>query len=775
MITMLTPTLLLALAAGHAATFPPPPEVVVSKDNTEITASCRVVIPAGTVIADADGNGVIQIKGDNITVEFADGTILRGATPGTLSDTFTGKGIVIEGGRRVTLKGAKVQGYKVGIHAIKSNALTIDGADISGNFRQHLQSTPAAEDSGDWLFPHKNDDGEWAKNYGAGLLIEQSNQATVTKVICRQGQNGIILDRVNDSKIHSNDCSFISGWGLAMWRSNKNTVSRNAFDFCIRGHVEGVYNRGQDSAGILLFEQCSNNVFVENSVTHGGDGVFAFAGHEAIGETPAPSGFAYGRKGVNDNLFIRNDFSYASAHGLELTFSYGNMIVENKFTENAICGIWGGYSQDTVIAKNTFVGNGGMAYGLERGAINMEHASGNKIVENTFTNNKVAVHLWWDNDQALLEKPGVKKSYKGVSGNVIAENTVTFTDSNPFKNAAPEAKFYAWQFRDVVPAEATAQQTAPKGRNRKDEHFKNNQLSQNVAVSQHAAYTEGAFDPGTEPNTSGPTPSYRLPRFEVLGTDNPVGKRSALSGRDKIVMDEWGPWDHESPLIRASQARGTSHVYEIMGSGSPEVSVVAEPAGVQVSSDRQLSSGRARVTVSGGRGVQPYSLKIKVGTDFERTISGLLMPARWAVVFFPWTDATDPRKDLKAWRALADGSKGRTVINGELSLKFGQGGPNDMKFGRGFEGAGIGAERFGTIATTRLQLPPGTWKFTTLSDDGVRLIVDGKTLIENWDWHAPERDTAELVLDQEKIVEVTLEHFEIDGFSTLELGLEKVK
>ena len=64
-----------------------------------------------------------------------------------------------------------------------------------------------------------------------------------------------------------------------------NSTARNACDFCIRGYSHGVYNRGQDSAGILMFEQCSGNVIAENSATHCGDGLFAFAGKEALGET----------------------------------------------------------------------------------------------------------------------------------------------------------------------------------------------------------------------------------------------------------------------------------------------------------------------------------------------------------------------------------------------------------------------------------------------------------------------------------------------------------
>ena len=36
-----------------------------------------------------------------------------------------------------------------------------------------------------------------------------------------------------------------------MWRSSATSFHRNAFDFCVRGYSHGVYNRGQDSAGIL--------------------------------------------------------------------------------------------------------------------------------------------------------------------------------------------------------------------------------------------------------------------------------------------------------------------------------------------------------------------------------------------------------------------------------------------------------------------------------------------------------------------------------------------
>ena len=78
-------------------------------------------------------------------------------------------------------------------------------------------------------------------------------------------------------------------------------------------------------------------------------------------------------RGNNGNLIARNDFSHAVAHGLELTFSFGNHILENRLIGNGICGIWGGYSRDTQIAGNLFSRNGMLNYGLEGGGINIEH------------------------------------------------------------------------------------------------------------------------------------------------------------------------------------------------------------------------------------------------------------------------------------------------------------------------------------------------------------------------------------------------------------------
>ena len=275
-----------------------PEELVLARDNIEITRDTRIK-PGSYEINDIDDNGVVHISGDGITVDFQ-GAELIGLPESRTPETYVGKGIVVTG-RRVTVKNVKVRGFKLGIYAHHAPRLVIENADVSGNYRQRLRSSLRREDGGDWLSPHHNDRREWVTNYGAGLYVERSDRVTIRRVRARNVQNGIILDRVSESQVYDNDCSFLSGWGLAMWRCTRNLISRNAFDFCVRGYSHDVYNRGQDSAGILMFEQNNENIIAENSATHCGDGLFGFGGVESLADT--------GPTGKKTKHIVGNDFS----------------------------------------------------------------------------------------------------------------------------------------------------------------------------------------------------------------------------------------------------------------------------------------------------------------------------------------------------------------------------------------------------------------------------------------------------------------------------------
>ncbi len=768
--------LLLAVVVFVAGSARGLPRIQVTRDDVAIRESCEIEIPPGTVVADANGNGVIHIEADGVEVRFATGSVLRGASSDVPWDALRGIGIRIVGRSGVRIEGAQVRGFFNGLVASHADGLEVVGGDYSDNYRQRLQSTPEAEDGADWLFPHHNDERKWRDEYGGAVCVESSAGVTVRGIRVRRGQNGILLDRVTDSRIHDNDASFLSGWGLALWRGSRNVVTRNAFDFCVRGHVEGVYNRGQDSAGILCFEQSNDNVFALNSATHGGDGFFGFAGREALGEpwmeaerqrlraltgredvdggirVPEEVARDLSARGCNRNQLIGNDFSYASAHGIEMTFSEGNVFARNRLVENAICGIWGGYSSDSLIAENHIEGNGGMAYGLERGGINMEHASGNRIVGNRFLNNRCAIHLWWDEDAALRRLPGVSGNDRGVTDNLVADNHLEITPDHPFHNLRPDEKLIGLHLRDDGPGRV--HNTIFVGRT--------GRLTASNAV-------ELVVGPGCERPIAAQVPRYRIPESPRLGDRVAVGARAALRGRDQIVMDEWGPWDHETPMVRRVRGGTGVAAYEIRGlTNPPEIEVRGAPSATgRVDVMKATGATNAwRMEVRGSVGVTPFSLRVR-GPGWEHDVSGTLVAASWDCVFFSWPVETDPREKPDAWRRLAEGPDAVRASVPELDFAYGWGGPKDLDLGEAARGRGPGGDHFGMLATTRVRLPKGDWRIATTSDDGVRVRIDGKVVLENWTWHGPTGDSAAFHQPEDAEVKVEVEHFEIDGFSVL--------
>ena len=87
----------------------------------------------------------------------------------------------------------------------------------------------------------------------------------------------------NDGLFYNNEINFNSGIGMGLYRSNRNRIMHNKLDWNVRGYSHGFYSRGQDSAGILVYEQSNENIFAHNSATHSGDGFFLWAGQTTMG------------------------------------------------------------------------------------------------------------------------------------------------------------------------------------------------------------------------------------------------------------------------------------------------------------------------------------------------------------------------------------------------------------------------------------------------------------------------------------------------------------
>jgi hypothetical protein len=95
----------------------------------------------------------------------------------------------------------------------------------------------------------------------------------------------------------------------------------------------------------------------------------------------------------------------------------------------------------------------------------------------------------------------------------------------------------------------------------------------------------------------------------------------------------------------------------------------------------------------------------------------------------------------------------------------------DFSWGRGSPDPSIGVDSFsvrwqGFVQAGRSE----SYTFYTLSDDGIRLKVDGQIVIENWTRHGPTENSGTVVLEAGRRVPIELEFLEAGGGATAKLS-----
>jgi len=650
-------------------------------DRAPRTVAGDLTLPRGVYRLDEP----IRVVADGVTLDLRGARLVGGEGD---PSGFRGIGLVVEGRRDVTIRGGRLSGFRCAVLVKDCERVVLEEVDASGNFRQRLASTPAREAAEDWLWPHRNDDREWRKRYGAGICLENSRGCVVRACRGRGQQNGLILDRCERVEVYDNDFSFNSGWGIALWRSSRNVLAHNRCDWCVRGYSHGVYARGQDSAGFLVFEQCHQNVFVKNSATHSGDGFFLYAGHETLKRT--------GKGGCNGNLVKNNDFSHAVANAIEATFSRDNRFVGNRCDDSRY-GIWAGYSHDTVIEGNR-IGRNDVA------GVAIEHGEDNRIVYNIFSGNREAIRLWWDDDEELLASAFARRRACDSRGYLVALNSF-------------DGDGVAVRLDRTVDVRLLGN------------HFENVGAVLHATGSALVVRDDDAAPriPGTKDETVFPGEQDAF-----LPAGHPRGRRH-------IRIGEWGPLDPLAYAVVPRRAAGWGAVvFHVLGPDA-EYEVEVEPE-LLVTRD-----GDAFRVTGGGRGITPFRATVSVGGK-TFVVHGRLVNATWTVRHWNW--GVDPRKG-------AFTPAGEPFETASLDFAWGTGGPD-----------GVRPDRFATRAETTIRLAAGRYELVTVSDDGVRVSVDGEKVQEDWTWHAPRerRSVVELAEGEHSFV---VEHFELDGVARL--------
>lgn len=698
------------------------------RSGTVIRSSVKFKKAVYTLPAPADtAKALVLIQGHNIVVDF--GQLELDGGGGKNPDEFTGIAVLVRNSTKVTIRNLRARGYKVALLARNVQQLVIENCDFSYNYRQHLGSTQEKEDMADWMSYHHNERDEWLR-YGAAIYLRDCHQARVSQCRVTGGQNALMMTDCNNGRIYNNEFTFNSGIGIGMYRCSGNTIAFNRIDFNVRGYSHGVYSRGQDSAGILVYEQSNQNVFYRNSVTHGGDGFFLWAGQTTMDS---------GKGGSNDNLLLGNDFSYAPTNGVEVTFSR-NRISHNRIFE---CdhGIWGGYSFGTRISDNQFRDN--------RIAIAIEHGQANEILFNLFSRDREAIRLW--------------------------------------ANARQPADWGYARYRDTRSAGYTIAGNSFNGNqtvvslNRTD--------SVNLFTNTYAGYevrlktdsTVGWID-STEMDL--PDTTFVVP--DIPAPMDPFKGGGRLAGRQQIRMTEWGPYDYRYPLLWRSNPVDSSGVYQFELLGPAGKWKLVSARGIRLLTDSSgtvpgvLRAERAEGPVedvvielefTGGMLTDPFGRVVPAGKPYRFGYRHYFHPVAWRVNWFPLdTLVNHPVRSNQLFppNGRIRRLKGETVDRLDYAW---WGGVRDE--------AGTVYPQFITTAEGQADFSRGMYEIGVTWDDALRVYVDGRLVVDEWD---PSRYSFDESPHRQVKLELSegrhffkVEHLELGGFACLGLKIRLIE
>lgn len=636
-----------------------------------ITRSLRLAPGVYRLPARNDTTPTLTVRGDGITVDMR-GVVLTGTPETADPDERRGLAVLIDGGSAVTITGGRIRGYQTGIRAVGTTDLAITGTDLSDNWRPRLFSRQGHESLVDWLSFHHNEQGEW-RRFGAGIALEGVHRGHLEGITVRRGMNGVMLTRSDSIRIEENDLSFNSGVGIGLYRSTDNVLIRNHADYNVRGFSR-YYRRGQDSADLLMFEQSSANHVADNSMTHGGDGLFLWAGQSTMDS---------GEGGSNDNFFLSNDFSYAPTNAMEATFSR-NVFVANRAV-GSDHGLWGGFSFGSTVAGNCFAGN--------RIGIAIEHGQGDTIQENRFVGDSTAIFLWADSiapsDWGYPRHRDTRSRDWHLARNVFEGNQVGLRIRQSIGLTERADRYLA------VDTLAVMRDTAQ------------------VVLDQQVAQ-----------GTTDPRPCAAMPEIPPewhwqVSAGVPTSVTSLLD-RSAIIVDEWGPYDWATPKLWPIDSTPNAPLQVLGPSGRWRV---VDSRGLTALSRTGGRSGDTIVVTPAPASLGDWDLVLRDSAGRRFTFAQFDPITGWDVQYFhasgagvnwsetPFLERHEPRLDKMWYRPPS------TAIPGE---------------------------HWALLARTEVTLAPGEYTLRAISDDAVRVWVDGRAVIDDWATHESAVDAVPL-------------------------------
>jgi tetratricopeptide (TPR) repeat protein len=134
--------------------------------------------------------------------------------------------------------------------------------------------------------------------------------------------------------------------------------------------------------------------------------------------------------------------------------------------------------------------------------------------------------------------------------------------------------------------------------------------------------------------------------------------------------------------------------------------------------------------------------------------------ADWNIAFHEFKPADQSPNDPPPWKEILSSpplhqEKARTI---------------DFFWGVGSPAPGVPEDHFAVVATTSIELTAGNYTLQTLADDGVRVFLDGKVIIDNPSVRPASRDVGTAEVESGKH-DIRIEFFDMGAPAALQFGI----
>jgi hypothetical protein len=266
---------------------------------------------------------------------------------------------------------------------------------------------------------------------------------------------------------------------------------------------------------------------------------------------------------------------------------------------------------------------------------------------------------------------------------------------------------------------------------------------------------------------------------------DPFKGNGRFAGRKNIMVTEWGPYDFQYPIIwntnptekgdtmkfvllapggnwKIAGSKGIADVSKTTGRFPDSIMVVKEKAGLTDIKIELDYTGPAFTTAFGEKrgGSQPYRFSFRK----------YFKPVNWEVYFFSLdTNSHNPVRT----GSLFSPTERKAPIERETKDRL------DYAWWGGIKGDDKQQyQKFITVAEAKTVFAPGDYELSVTWDDAVRIYLDEKLVLNEWEpskYTFDESPHRKIRLKLEGVHSFRVEHLELGGFATLALKIRPVE